>query len=142
MVKGFGINFLGILTSRVLGFLRDLLTASLLGATLYSDLFFIAFKLPNLFRRIFGEGAFTQAFLPALAHSPDPGRFSYHLLKLFLTILLLLSIGVTIGSSIVAKVVAIGFPPSAQQLASPLIGFNFWYLDLIFLTTFLGALLQ
>jgi putative peptidoglycan lipid II flippase len=142
MVKGFGINFFGILTSRVLGFLRDLLTASLLGATLYSDLFFIAFKLPNLFRRIFGEGAFTQAFLPALAHSRDPARFSYHLLKLFLTTLLLLSLLVTIGSPIVAKIVAIGFPQSAQELAAPLIGFNFWYLDLIFLATFFGALLQ
>ena len=47
-------NSSGILTSRILGFIRDLLTATTLGAGVYSDIFFVAFKLPNLFRRIFG----------------------------------------------------------------------------------------
>ena len=53
--------------SRVLGFLRDILIANFLGAGLVSDAFFSAFRFPNLFRRIFGEGAFNSAFVPLFA---------------------------------------------------------------------------
>src|SRR5450830_1534107 len=53
--------------SRVLGFVRDTLLARIFGAGMATDAFFIAFKLPNLLRRIFAEGAFSQAFVPILA---------------------------------------------------------------------------
>src|SRR3546814_20771937 len=53
--------------SRVLGFVRDTLIARIFGAGMATDAFFIAFKLPNLLRRIFAEGAFSQAFVPILA---------------------------------------------------------------------------
>ena len=52
------------LVSRVLGFLRDILIAVFLGAGLVADAFFVAFKLPNFFRRLFAEGAFSAAFVP------------------------------------------------------------------------------
>ena len=52
------------LMSRVLGFLRDILIARFIGTTVQSDAFFAAFRLPNMFRRIFGEGAFNSAFVP------------------------------------------------------------------------------
>ena len=52
------------LLSRVLGYLRDLLIAKVIGASLISDCFFIAFKLPNLFRRLFAEGSMNSAFIP------------------------------------------------------------------------------
>src|SRR5438128_931480 len=55
------------MASRVLGFLRDMLIAASLGAGPIADAFFIALKLPNLFRRLFGEGAFNAAFVPAFA---------------------------------------------------------------------------
>ncbi|MDP6351768.1 MAG: murein biosynthesis integral membrane protein MurJ [Alphaproteobacteria bacterium] len=55
------------LASRVLGFLRDILIASFLGASAGGDAFFVAFKLPNLFRRLFAEGAFNLAFVPLFA---------------------------------------------------------------------------
>ena len=55
--------------SRVLGFVRDTLLARIFGASMATDAFFIAFKLPNLLRRIFAEGAFSQAFVPILAES-------------------------------------------------------------------------
>lgn len=55
------------LISRVLGFARDLIIARAFGAGLYTDAFFVAFKLPNLLRRLFAEGAFSQAFVPILA---------------------------------------------------------------------------
>ena len=69
-------NSSGILVSRVTGFIRDLMTASILGANIYSDIFFIAFKFPNLFRSIFADGAFTQAFIPSYAKSKHKIRFS------------------------------------------------------------------
>jgi hypothetical protein len=53
--------------SRVLGFLRDILIADQLGTGPIADVFFVAFRLPNLFRRLFGEGAFNAAFVPLFA---------------------------------------------------------------------------
>ena len=52
------------LISRRLGFLRDAIVARTFGAGMATDAFFVAFKLPNLLRRIFAEGAFSQAFVP------------------------------------------------------------------------------
>ena len=52
------------MVSRVLGFVRDLLIANFLGAGMIADAFFVAFKLPNLFRSLFAEGAFNVAFVP------------------------------------------------------------------------------
>ena len=55
------------LLSRITGFFRDMILANFLGAGLVSDAFFVAFKLPNLFRSLFAEGAFTTAFVPMLS---------------------------------------------------------------------------
>ena len=55
------------LVSRILGFLRDALIARIFGAGMASDAFFVAFRIPNLLRRLFAEGAFSQAFVPILA---------------------------------------------------------------------------
>ena len=57
------------LASRVTGMVRDLLMASVFGATAMTDAFQVAFRLPNMFRRLFGEGAFSQAFVPVLGAS-------------------------------------------------------------------------
>ena len=54
------------LVSRLTGFLRDVLFASYFGAGASTDAFFVAFKIPNFFRRLFAEGSFTQAFIPVL----------------------------------------------------------------------------
>ncbi len=59
------------LASRITGLVRDLLMAAVFGATGLTDAFNVAFRIPNLFRRLFGEGAFSQAFVPALAHSRE-----------------------------------------------------------------------
>jgi putative peptidoglycan lipid II flippase len=55
------------LVSRILGFVRDILIAAVLGTGAVADAFFVAFRLPNLFRRLFGEGAFNAAFVPLFA---------------------------------------------------------------------------
>lgn len=59
------------LASRITGLMRDLLMASAFGASAMTDAFYVAFRIPNLFRRLFGEGAFSQAFVPALAYSKE-----------------------------------------------------------------------
>ena len=53
--------------SRVLGFVRDAVLARVFGAGIAMDAFVVAFRLPNLLRRVFAEGAFSQAFVPTLA---------------------------------------------------------------------------
>ena len=55
------------LISRVLGYVRDILIAVFLGASIYADAFFVAFRLPNTFRRLFAEGTFNAAFIPSYA---------------------------------------------------------------------------
>src|SRR3569623_3458758 len=55
------------LVSRILGFVRDMLVARVFGASVATDAFFDAFRIPNLLRRLFAEGAFSQAFVPILA---------------------------------------------------------------------------
>jgi putative peptidoglycan lipid II flippase len=57
------------LASRVTGLVRELLIASMFGASALTDAFNVAFRIPNLFRRLFAEGAFSQAFVPVLAAS-------------------------------------------------------------------------
>ena len=142
MIKHIFTNSAGILVSRILGFLRDLLTASILGANIYSDIFFVAFKLPNLFRRIFAEGAFTQVFIPAYAKSNHKLSFSSVIFLQFLAFILILSVIVTLFASLITKVIAIGFDESTVDLAAPLVAICFYYLPLIFVVTFLAALLQ
>ena len=59
--------------SRVLGLLRDIVLASFVGASANADAFFVAFKIPNFLRRLFAEGAFSQAFVPVLADHQEQG---------------------------------------------------------------------
>ncbi len=59
------------LASRIAGLVRELLIASAFGASMYTDAFNVAFRIPNLFRRLFAEGAFSQAFVPVLAASRE-----------------------------------------------------------------------
>lgn len=142
LIKSIFTNSTGILTSRILGFIRDLLTASILGANIYSDIFFVAFKLPNLFRRIFAEGAFTQAFIPAYAKSKHKIRFSSVVFLQLFGFLIILSLLVSMFSHLVAKAIAVGFDQKTIDLAAPLFAINFYYLPMIFVVTFMAALLQ
>ena len=63
------VSIIGSLTlvSRILGYVRDLLIARFLGAGLISDAFFVSFKLPNLFRRLFAEGSLNSTFIPVVS---------------------------------------------------------------------------
>ncbi|MDY0051592.1 MAG: murein biosynthesis integral membrane protein MurJ [Aliarcobacter sp.] len=142
LIKSIFTNSSGILVSRVLGFVRDLLTASILGANIYSDIFFIAFKLPNLFRSVFADGAFTQAFIPSYAKAKHKIRFSSIIFLQLFGFLIILSLIVSMFSHFVAKAFAIGFTQETIDLAAPLFAINFYYLPIIFTVTFMAALLQ
>ncbi|MEA3372379.1 MAG: murein biosynthesis integral membrane protein MurJ [Campylobacterota bacterium] len=142
MIRAIFTNSFGTLFSRILGFIRDLMTASVLGANIYSDIFFIAFKLPNLFRRIFAEGAFTQAFLPAFTHARHKAVFSIHIFAVFLSFIALLTLAVNLFPELAAKAIALGFDASTVEMAAPFVAINFYYLPLIFAVTFLSTFLQ
>ena len=142
MLRHFFTNSIGILCSRVLGFIRDLMTANALGASIWSDIFFVAFKLPNLFRRLFGEGAFSQAFMPNLVKISQKGLFCAEILIKLSLAMLGLSLIVMLFAPLVTKALAFGFSPETIALAVPLVRINFWYLLAIFIVTLLSALLQ
>lgn len=142
MFKAIFTNSFGILISRILGFIRDLFTASTLGASIYSDIFFVAFKLPNLFRRIFAEGAFTQVFIPAFARSTHKAVFSANIFLLFLSIILVITLLVNLLPELFTKAIAVGFSEETIEIAAPFVAINFWYLPLIFAMTFLSGMLQ
>ena len=63
-IRGFTQSAIFTFMSRISGFIRDIFIAAFLGAGIFSDIFFIAFKLPNLFRRVTAEGALTSAVVP------------------------------------------------------------------------------
>lgn len=142
MIKSIFTNSFGILFSRILGFIRDLLTASILGANIYSDIFFIAFKLPNLLRRIFAEGAFTQAFLPAFTRSRHKSVFSIHIFNLFFSIIAFITLLVNIFPHFATKLIALGYDATTIAMAEEYVTINFYYLPLIFAVTFLSTFLQ
>ena len=87
------------LISRVLGYFRDILIAIFLGTSIYADAFFVAFRIPNTFRRLFSEGAFNAAFVPSYASELANGKdesekfatniFSLLILSLFFLILII-----------------------------------------------------
>jgi len=142
LIRSFFTNSVGTLVSRIFGFIRDLLTASILGANIYSDIFFVAFKFPNLFRRIFAEGAFTQSFIPSFIQTPLKSLFTFRVTLHFISFLIAFSLFVTFFSEFFAKMIAYGFNDETIYLAAPLVAINFYYLPLIFIVTLLGSLLQ
>jgi putative peptidoglycan lipid II flippase len=142
MFKSIFTNSSGILFSRVLGFIRDFLTASILGANIYSDIFFVAFKLPNLFRRIFGEGAFSQAFIPSFTRSKYKSIFGASIFLKLLSVVFILTVVVNLFPEFITKLMAIGFSDEVIKIASPYVVINFYYLIIIFSVTYLSALLH
>jgi len=141
-LKSIFTNSFGILFSRVTGLGRDVLMASALGASIWSDMFFVAFKLPNLFRRIFAEGAFTQAFMPSFVASRHKGVFATAIFLRFLLFLISGSLLITLFPELITKMLAWGWDSEQIAQTAPMTAINFWYLDLIFIVTFMATLLQ
>jgi putative peptidoglycan lipid II flippase len=138
------------LLSRVLGFVRDTIIARTFGAGMATDAFFIAFKLPNLLRRIFAEGAFSQAFVPILAeYKSQQGEEATRTFVAYVTGLLTLALAlITLLGIVFAPWViwatAPGFAdtPEKFELTADLLRVTFPYIFLISLSSLAGAILN
>ncbi len=136
--------------SRVLGLVRDILVAAVLGAGPLADAFFVAFKLPNLFRRLFAEGAFSAAFVPQFAgylesHGKEVARvFAEQALSVLLWALLGFVIILELAMPWVMLGFAPGFAGSPEQfdLAVLLTRITFPYLLFISLVSLLAGVLN
>lgn len=111
------------LLSRVLGFVRDYVIARAFGAGLMTDAFFVAFKLPNLLRRLFAEGAFSQAFVPILGEyknrrgNEETKRLVDHVATLLSLTLVLVTVVGMLAAPYVVYVSAPGFAADADKFA-------------------------
>lgn len=109
--------------SRILGFVRDIMIANVVGASPVADAFFAAFRLPNLFRRLFAEGAFNSAFVPLFArHLEEEGkdsarRFAEEALSLLVTALLTISALAMAGMPWFIYLIGSGFSQDPEKLA-------------------------
>jgi putative peptidoglycan lipid II flippase len=136
--------------SRVLGFVRDTIVARIFGAGMATDAFFVAFKLPNLLRRIFAEGAFSQAFVPILAeYKTQQGEEATRTFIAYVSGLLTLVLAVVTALGMLAApwviwVTAPGFVDSPEkfELTSSLLRVTFPYILLISLASLAGAILN
>ncbi len=136
--------------SRVLGFVRDLFIAGFLGASQISDAFFVALQFPNIFRRLFAEGAFNAAFVPLFAGElTERGRaaareFAERVFGVMLAILLVLTFLVEIFMAEVMSVVAGGFrdDPAKFALVVDFARLTFPYLLFVSLAAMMSGILN
>jgi putative peptidoglycan lipid II flippase len=136
--------------SRVLGFGREILTAAMLGAGPLSDAFFVALRLPNLFRSLFAEGAFAQAFVPIFSGTlarDGRGAAIVFARDTFAVLLVALCLFLAAGELFTAPIlhlVAPGFQrdPAQFRLVVGLTRITFPYLLFISLVSFLGGMLN
>ena len=136
--------------SRVLGFVRDILIAAFMGAGPVADAFFVAFRLPNLFRRLFAEGAFNAAFVPLFAGRLETDglaaakRFAGQALAALVAILLPLTVAAEIAMPWLVPALAPGFlgDPVRYGMAVEMTRLTFPYLMFMALTALLGAMLN
>ena len=111
------------LLSRILGFVRDFVIARVFGAGMLTDAFFVAFKLPNLLRRLFAEGAFSQAFVPILGEyknkrgEDEARRLVDRVATLLFLVLLLVTLLGMVGAPLLVYLSAPGFAADADKFA-------------------------
>ena len=108
------------LISRVLGYLRDILIAIFLGASIFADAFFVAFRLPNTFRRLFAEGTFNAAFIPSYtsektANKEKGKKFADEVLSLLFLILLFIVLLIEIFTPYFVFLIAPGFSENTEK---------------------------
>jgi putative peptidoglycan lipid II flippase len=136
------------MVSRVAGFAREMLMARVMGASAAADAFFVAFRLPNTFRRLFGEGAFSAGFVPLFSqrlHGEDgeaeARRFSEEVLAVFLPTLLLFTALFEIIMPLFVAAIS-GYEGEKLGLATFLTRITFPYLILISLVSLFSGILN
>ncbi|MFQ6696215.1 MAG: murein biosynthesis integral membrane protein MurJ [Alphaproteobacteria bacterium] len=130
--------------SRIFGFVRDMLIARFLGAGRMSDIFFAAFKLPNLFRDLLGEGALSAIFIPMYTDMKKDEGFAKNVFSWLMVILLGITIVFEIFMPLVIWALAPGFSedPEKMQLTVIVARIMFFYVIFICGAAFLSAVLN
>jgi len=140
--------------SRILGLTRDIIFATFFGADGGTDAFFVAFKIPNFMRRLFAEGAFSQAFVPVFSEYKETRSFAElknlinHVAGSLGGFLLILSIIGSLAAPLLVYLFAPGFADSEQQnsgrfqLTADMLAITFPYIFFISLTAFAGGILN
>jgi len=137
------------LISRILGYVRDILIAIFLGTSLFADAFFVAFRLPNTFRRLFAEGTFNAAFIPSYASElaqdkEQADHFARNVFNLLFIILLFFVLVAEIFMPQLIYLIAPGFykDPEKLELAVDLSRITFPFLFFVCLASFFAAILN
>lgn len=136
--------------SRILGFLRDVLIARIFGAGIATDAFFVAFRIPNLLRRLFAEGAFSQAFVPILAEykntrsAEDTRQLIDHITQLLAITLFVVTLIGVVAAPWIIYASAPGFSDDAEKfsLTVALLQITFPYIFFISLVSLAGGILN
>ena len=136
------------MVSRIAGFAREMLMARVMGATAAADAFFVAFRLPNTFRRLFGEGAFSAGFVPLFSQrlhgeggAEEARRFSEEVLAVFLPTLVLFTLAFEIIMPLFVAAIS-GYEGEKLALATFLTRITFPYLILISLVSLFSGILN
>lgn len=136
----------GVMTgiSRVFGFVRDMLIAHVFGAGRLSDVFLAAFKLPNLFRDLLGEGALSAIFIPMYTDKNKDENFAKNVFSWLMVVLLGITLLFEVFMPLVVWVLAPGFSddPGKMQLTVQIARIMFWYVIFICGAAFLSAILN
>jgi putative peptidoglycan lipid II flippase len=138
------------LLSRITGLIREFLIARAFGASVYTDAFFVAFRIPNLLRRLFAEGAFSQAFVPILAESKNRAgeeatrSLIDHAAGSLAAILFGVSVLGVLAAPIVIWISAPGFAanPEKFDVTVAMLRITFPYILFVALTAFAGSVLN
>ena len=149
LIKSTGTFSFFTIISRLLGYLRDILIAVFLGTSFLADVFFVAFRIPNTFRRLFSEGTFNAAFVPSYALELSKGQkkansFANEVFNLLFLSLLILVLVVQLFMPAFVSLIAPGFIDDTEKidLAIKLTRITFPFLMLVSLASFFSAILN
>ena len=149
LVKSTGTFGFYTIISRLLGYLRDVLIAIFLGTSFLADAFFVAFRIPNTFRRLFAEGTFNSAFVPSytselVKNKSRSNKFANDVFNLLFLALFFLVLIIEIFMPIFVGLIAPGFIEDTKkfELATALTRITFPFLMFVSLSSFFGAILN
>jgi putative peptidoglycan lipid II flippase len=149
IVKSTGTFGFFTIISRLLGYLRDILIAVFLGTGALADVFFVAFRIPNTFRRLFSEGTFNAAFVPSYSSEMDKGKkqsnkFANNIFNLLFLGLFFLVLIVQIFMPVFVAIIAPGFVENVDkmEITINLTRITFPFLFFISLASFFSAILN
>ena len=149
LVKSTGTFGFYTIISRLLGYLRDILIAIFLGTSFIADAFFVAFRIPNTFRRLFAEGTFNAAFVPSYSSELIKGKsksykFANQIFNLLFLGLIFIILAIEIFMPVFVGLIAPGFTENTKkiELAIDLTRITFPFLMFVSLSSFFSAILN